>query len=54
MRKWINKFLCTLLHHDRCSKKTKYDYDTKTQRCTVTETCCRCDEKNTYAFNKED
>lgn len=54
MRKWINKFLCGLLHHKNRECDTKFKYDKNTQRLTVTETCCRCGNKNCYAFRKED
>ena len=53
MRKIINKFLCVLLNHKRCSGEAKYVYDKETQRCTVTETCRRCGAKNTFAFRKD-
>lgn len=53
MMKWINKFLCGLLHHNNRTSDTKFKYDKNTQRLTVTETCSRCGTKNRFAFRKE-
>lgn len=53
MRKFINKFLCVLLNHKHRNGEAKYECDNYTQRCVVTETCCRCGKKNTFAFRTD-
>jgi hypothetical protein len=54
MAKWLDKFLCGLMSHKNRECDTKFKYDKKTQRLTVTETCSRCGRKLRFAFRKED
>lgn len=50
MPKFVKKLMCGLLNHKYHSADTKRSYDEDTQPCTVTETCCRCGKKASYAF----
>lgn len=53
MPKFVKKLMCGLLNHKYRAADAKRSYDEDTQRCAVTETCCRCGKKDSYAFRYE-